>query len=207
MSEAKVVVVKTGTANLASVCAALKRLGATPAILERPQEIETAQFLVLPGVGAFSSAMGNLIQQELVEPLRERIERGRPTLAICLGMQLLCERSEEGEGTKGIGAVSGKITRLVNAPRVPQMGWNLITPTDNARLLAPGYVYFANSYCLMTLPEGWSGAMTIYGGAFAAAIERGAVLACQFHPELSGAFGAALLSRWLERGREEEMPC
>ena len=83
----------------------------------------------------------------------------------------------------------------------PQLGWNRVTPSGGP-LLEEGYAYFANRYRLGRIPEGWEGATTDYDGPFASALERGALLACQFHPELSGAFGAALMRRWLQRGQE-----
>jgi imidazole glycerol phosphate synthase glutamine amidotransferase subunit len=128
--------------------------------------------------------------------LTDRIKGGRPTLAICLGMQLLCASSEENPDSKGLGIVPGTVTRFAPDLRVPQLGWNMVQP-DGVTSLEAGWAYFANSYKVPSLPEGWSGAITDYGGSFVSAMERGAVLACQFHPELSGAWGSSLLRRWL----------
>lgn len=210
MPALEVAVVRTGTANLASVRAALHRAGAIPVPVEKPRDVERAARLVLPGVGTLRAAMERLAADDLVSPLRDRLLAGEPTLAICLGMQILCAGSEESSGVAGLGVVPGIATRFVPAPdrRVPQLGWNRIEPTLGARLLRAGHVYFANSFRLEQVPAGWAGALADFGGDFAAALERGAVLACQFHPELSGRFGGQLIRRWLDADRApEEEPC
>ena len=161
--------------------------------------------MVLPGVGAFAAGMARLRQLRLVEALRARLAAGRPTLAICLGLQLLCEASEESPSVEGLGVLAARITRFEGDVRVPQLGWNQVVPNAACQLLEEGHAYFANSYRLVDAPDGWRAARTDHGGPFVAALERDALLACQFHPELSGAWGAALLSRWL--GRAEAAPC
>jgi imidazole glycerol-phosphate synthase subunit HisH len=198
MGLAKVVVVRTGTANLASVVAGLKRVGASPVVSEERSVIEDAARLVLPGVGTLAASMERLHEAGLVEPLQRRIREGRPTLSVCLGLQMLCEGSAENPGLEGLGVVPGIVTRFPGTVRVPQLGWNNIEPTSGAKMLSKGYVYFANSFRLEKIPEGWEGATADYAGSFVAALEKGAVLACQFHPELSGDFGKVLLKRWLD---------
>jgi glutamine amidotransferase len=193
-----VVIVSTGTANIASVNAALRRLGAEPKPAGGPDDVRDADYLVLPGVGAFGAAMERIEDQGLRETLVDRIEEGRPTLAICLGMQLLGEKSDESPQVSGLGAVPERVTRLPQDLTVPQLGWNRVASDPTSRFLEPGWAYFANSYKFETVPDGWIGARSEYGGEFASAIERGDVLACQFHPELSGAWGADLLRRWLD---------
>lgn len=206
----EVVILRTGSANLASVCAAFERLGTAPRITQDPSVAAEAPLLVLPGVGAFGAAMAQLREHGLDRVLVERGRAGRPLLAICLGLQLLCESSDESPGVPGLGLVPARITRFGGDQRVPQMGWNRIsptTPTSNAALLRPDWMYFANSFRLERVPDGWSGALTDYGGTFASAIERGPILACQFHPELSGAAGLSLLTRWISRASTEVIPC
>lgn len=200
MSDIDVAVVRTGTANLASVLAGLRRVGARPRVAEGPKDIEQSERLVLPGVGTLAAAMAQLEKERLVEPLKERIASGRATLAICLGLQMLCEESEENPGLKALGVAPAKITRFSNDQRVPQLGWNRIEPDRNCVLLEQGYAYFANSYRLEKCPSGWAAAFSDYGGPFVAAMEKGSVLACQFHPELSGEFGIRLIKRWLDAG-------
>jgi glutamine amidotransferase len=202
----EVVVVRTGTANLASVVAGLARAGATPRVAEDRRSIASAALVVLPGVGAFGAAMHRLAAYGLVRPLVERIRHGRPTLAICLGLQLLAEASDESPGVGGLAVVPGRACRFGGDVRVPQLGWNRVEPAAGSRFLEPGFAYFANSFCLRELPAGWAGGYSVHDRRFVAAIERAAVLACQFHPELSGAWGTALLRRWLAAGGEAGGP-
>lgn len=195
-----VVVVPTGTANLASVLVGLRRAGARPRVSCDPREVAEAGRVVLPGVGTLAAAADQIGRSGLEQPLAERVRLGRPLLAICLGLQLLCEHSDESPGFAGLGVVPGRVTRFPAGVRVPQLGWNRIEPGPGCDLLEPGYVYFANSYRLERVPAGWVAATADYGGPFVAALERGPVLACQFHPELSGNFGLGLLRRWLDAG-------
>ena len=202
MSPIDVVVVPTGTANVASVLAGLRRAGAAPRIASDASEVEGAPGVVLPGVGALAAAMGRLHAGGFVEVLRDRLYAGRPTLAICLGLQLLVEDSEESGAVEALGVVPGRVTRFPDAVRVPQMGWNQVVPGPGCRLLRPGWAYFANSFRIVTAPPDWDAAMTDYAGPFVAALERGPLLACQFHPELSGSWGRDLLTRWVDAARD-----
>ena len=131
------------------------------------------------------------------EPIRERIEAGRPTLVVCVGMQLLCAESEESPGARGLEVIPEKVDRFPDSVKVPQLGWNRVEPSS-ASVIEPGWAYFANSFRMAQPPNGWAVASTDYGGGFVSALQRGAVLGCQFHPELSGAWGGRLLTRWLE---------
>jgi imidazole glycerol-phosphate synthase subunit HisH len=193
-----VVIVPTGTANLASVLAAFRRLGTDPKVATTVGEVEQARRVVVPGVGSFGAAMGELSRLGLPGALRERIASNRPTLAICVGMQVLAATSEESEGSDGLGAVAERVTRFPESVRVPQLGWNQVRAGAGCEVLADGWAYFANSYRLESVPDGWSVALADHGGSFVAAMERGNVLACQFHPELSGTWGRELLGRWVE---------
>jgi imidazole glycerol phosphate synthase glutamine amidotransferase subunit len=199
MADVEALVVRTGVANLASVFAGLARAGARPRLAENAAEIAGAAAVVLPGVGAFGAGMRELAAAGLIESVRERLAAGRPTLAVCLGLQLLFETSEETPGVAGLGVLPGAVGRFAGAVRVPQMGWNRIEPDDGCALTQPGWAYFANSYRVARLPAGWRGGWADYDGRFVATLERGAVLACQFHPELSGVYGLELLRRWLAR--------
>jgi imidazole glycerol phosphate synthase glutamine amidotransferase subunit len=193
----RVGVVRTGTANLASVRRALERCGAVPAVIEQPAEVASADRLVLPGVGSFAAGMQGLIARRLVEPLRERIAAGRATLAICLGLQLLAAASDESPGVDGLMVIPGHISRFPSTVRVPQFGWNRVEPGGGCALIEPGHAYYANSYRLTDPPAGWACAVTDHGGPFVAALERNGILACQFHPELSGRWGLRLIEKWL----------
>jgi imidazole glycerol phosphate synthase glutamine amidotransferase subunit len=196
----EVLIVPTGTANIASVMAAFRRLGATPRVAEDRAAVVAASHVMLPGVGAFAASMSRLADDGLAGALRERIAADRPTMAICVGHQLLFETSEESPGARGLGIVKGGLARYPKGVRVPQFGWNEVKAGDDSLLLESGYAYFANSYRAVEAP-GWRVATAEHGGRFVAAMERGNVIGCQFHPELSGAYGAALLSRFLELGR------
>ncbi len=195
----KVLVIKTGVANLASVVAGLRRAGAREYFSDDPGEVAAATHAVLPGVGAFAAGMEMLEKNGLVEPLQKRFAQNRPTLAVCLGLQLLCAASEEDPGVEGLGIIPEKVRRFPDCLRVPQLGWNMTEPTPGCALLQAGYAYFANSYRLCEQPPGWTASRADYGGSFVAAMERGSILACQFHPELSGPWGLGLLKRWLDR--------
>jgi imidazole glycerol phosphate synthase glutamine amidotransferase subunit len=208
-----VTIVRTGVANTASVAAALRRAGATPVITAERAEIEAAARLVLPGVGAFASGMSALREAGLVEPLRARLADGRPTLAICLGMQVLFESSAESPGVRGLGVLPGRFEAFPAGVRTPQFGWNRIASVDDTGsplIDEPGFVYFANSFRLASpadfsaeLPADVSACIANHGGPFVAAVERGGLLACQFHAELSGAFGLRLIRRWLAAGADD----
>ena len=205
----EVVLLRTGIANLASVSAAFERLGARVTVTTSPEVARAASHLVLPGVGAFGAGMAALREHGLDQVLRERAATDRPLAAVCLGLQLLCDASEESPGVTGLGIVPGIVRRFV-APagsrlRIPQLGWNQVTVQPLAidqspRFVADGYAYYANSFRLADVPAGWRVALTDYGGPFVGAMEKGRLLACQFHPELSGPWGQALLGRWLEVG-------
>jgi len=197
VSALPIAVVATGTANTASVLAGLRRAGGDPRMTDDAHDIERAAAVVLPGVGTLHAAMTGLRARGLDDILARRILDGRATLAVCLGLQLLCEASDESPGAAGLGIVAARVGRLTGDVRVPHMGWNLVTAAGS--LVEPGYAYFANSYRLHAEPAGWHASSVDYGGTWVAALERGAVLACQFHPELSGAWGTALLQRWIAR--------
>jgi imidazole glycerol-phosphate synthase subunit HisF len=192
-----VVIVDSGVANLASIAGAFHRLGVTPVVSADPAVVRDAARVVVPGVGAFGTGMAALRSRGLDAVIRDHASRGTPILGICLGMQLLCEGSEETPGVTGLGVIAGTCRRLPADVRIPHLGWNRVTPEPEARLLAPGIAAFANSYGLREGPAGWTTAWTTHGAPFIAALERGTTIACQFHPELSGSYGAALLERWL----------
>lgn len=196
-SNSDVVVVRTGTANMASILAAFHRLGASVSIARTADELTSAARIVLPGVGAFESAMNFLKRDGMDRALAMRLQKGKATLCICLGMQLLYERSEESPGINGLGVLCGTVKRFQPGVRIPHMGWNHISAHSSCVHLESGYGYFANSFRVEAAHAPWNVATSDYGGLFVAAMECGPILACQFHPELSGTFGQGLLRRWL----------
>lgn len=208
MSE--VLIVATGSANLASVIAAFERAGVSVRLTTSPEEASHAPYLVLPGVGAFGAAMNALEPAGLVSALKERLAAGKPTFTVCLGLQLLAEFSEESPGVPGLGVMPATVKKfpLDAGVTVPQLGWNAVRPDSGCKILKPGYAYYANSFCVPLAEPGsveklreagWSLATTTHAIPFVAAAERneGKILTCQFHPELSGPWGATLIRRWL----------
>ncbi|HVY60896.1 MAG TPA: imidazole glycerol phosphate synthase subunit HisH [Planctomycetota bacterium] len=189
-----------GGGNIGSVVRALRRAGAAPRLVSTPRDVEAAERLVFPGVGAFGAVVRGLDDRDLLEPLRLRLGRGDlPFLGICVGLQALFASSEESPGEAGLGILPGAVRRLA-ARKVPQVGWNEVLPAAGEPLLERGYAYFVNGYAAPAADgAAWVAARTDYEGAFASAVRSGPrALAVQFHPEKSGAYGARLLERWIE---------
>lgn len=193
----EVVIVPTGTANMASVRSAFRRLGSSTRLARSTAEVSDARHLVVPGVGSFGAAMMAVDRLALGQAILDRARGGYPTLAVCVGMQLLCRDSAESPGVRGLGLFQESVTRFHGDVRVPQLGWNEVEANPGSRFLEPGWAYFANSYRLVDEPEGWISSTADHGGRFVAAIERDSVVALQFHPELSGDWGASIIDRWL----------
>ncbi len=189
-------IVQTGVANTASVIAAFERCGVevSPAVTTR--DIEAAPFVVLPGVGSFGAGMDALQSAGLVDALRVRVDEGRPTLAICLGLQLLCRSSEESPGVEGLGVIDARVQAL-SRPAMPRFGWNRVAPEAGCEVVTDGFAYYANTFGVRERPGGWACAMSLLEAPFVGALQRGPVVACQFHPELSGPWGLKLLRRWM----------
>lgn len=206
MSAGVVTVVATGIANVASVEAALRRVGADVELTDDATRVRDTARVVLPGVGAFGAGMARLTERGLAEAIVERCAAQRPLLCVCLGLQLLCAASEESPGVAGLGVLDTVVRRFGEGVRAPQFGWNRVEAGAGCQLLQSGYAYYANSYRISEAPPGWSAARSVHGVSFIAALERGPVLACQFHPELSGVWGRALLERWL-RSAEGNCSC
>src|SRR5256885_435354 len=202
-----VVIVDSGVANLASITSAFRRVGATVVVTGDEGVVRDAPRVVLPGVGAFGAGLGALRARRLDQAVTQAAARGTPLLGVCLGMQMLCEASEEAPGVAGLGVIPGICRRLPSDVRVPHLGWNAVTGAGEG-LVATGVAAFANSYALREAPAGWVPAWTTHGVRFVAALEKSGewLLACQFHPQLSGAYGAALLERWLAGAKGAPAP-
>ncbi len=194
--ERRVAIVDSGVANLAAVESALTALGVAYTITEDPQVVLAATHAILPGVGRFSAGLETLRRHGLDEAVREVHERGTPLLAVCLGMQMLGDGSDESPDTPGLGIVPGQFRRLPDSVRVPHLGWNQVS-ADEGSGLPSGTAAFANSYYLPDPPSGWNAARTTHGATFVSMLGQGRTLACQFHPELSGPFGMDLIQSWL----------
>ena len=189
--------------NLRSVEKALAALGEETAISRDKDTLLRADRVILPGVGAFGDAMGRLRQYGLVEVIHQIVEKGTPFLGICLGLQLLFERSDESEGVRGLGVLPGEILRLPDDQgfKIPHMGWNSLSITPGARLFKGiengAYVYFVHSYYCKAKEESIVAASAEYSTHIHAAVERGNVFACQFHPEKSSAVGMQILRNFI----------
>ena len=189
--------------NIKSVEKALLLLGEEVKITGDAQEILSADKVVLPGVGAFGDAMGNLERRGLVPVIRETVEKGTPFLGICLGLQLLFERSDEAPRVAGLGILPGAILRSPSKEglKIPHMGWNSLHLEHGGRLFdqvsEQSYVYFVHSYYLKAGEEEIVKASTEYGVHIHASVEKGNVFACQFHPEKSSEVGLRILSNFV----------
>lgn len=195
-----VAVVDSGGANIASVLQALQRLGASAVFTSDPEVIAGAERVILPGVGSAGAAMDKL-RESGIDTLIPRLTQ--PVLGICLGMQLLFERSTESDG-RLLGIIGADVERLPQAPglRIPHMGWNQIELRREDPLLsglAGGWFYFVHSFAA---PLGeWTLASSEHGRPFSAIVQQGNFRGAQFHPERSATFGARLLRNFLE------LPC
>ena len=189
--------IRTGTANLASVGAALERAGRQVASRRDPADGGAPSAWCCPESAPSAPSPTACDELGLRDILAERIAAGRPTLAICLGMQLLAEASEESPGASGLGVVPATATAFRDDLRVPHLGWNRVAAGDGCSLLRTVTPTSPTPSSSTDVPAGWNGAWTDHGGPFVAALERGPVLGCQFHPELSGGWGQSLIERWL----------
>lgn len=199
-----------GAGNLQSVRKALTHLGAQIRLTDSPRGLEEAKGVILPGVGAFGSAMAALEERGLSEAICRHIRSGRPFLGICLGLQLLFEGSEESPGVKGLGILPGKILHIPQKPglKIPHMGWNSLKLLRGGSGLFKGtspepYVYFVHSYYLKADDPSLVTASVEYGTEIHAAVQKGNLFACQFHPEKSGSTGLQILRNFLEAVEKE----
>ena len=197
----KIAVIDYGAGNLLSVVKALRHLGCQCEVTADPAVLAAADGAILPGVGAFGDAMGQLRSRGLEEPIRAFAASGRPFLGICLGLQILFESSEESPGAAGLGLLKGKILRIPGDTglKVPHMGWNSLNLAGESALFQgvgeEPYVYFVHSYYLQAEEEIVT-ATAEYGVTIHAAVEKDNLMACQFHPEKSGDVGLKILANF-----------
>lgn len=194
--------------NLHSVCKGLEKAGATPKITDSPRELEQADAVVLPGVGAFDPAMQHLRSRGLVEPIKNVIASGKPFLGICLGLQILFSSSEEGQ-EPGLGIIAGTVRRFTYEPgiTIPHMGWNQLEITQPGcallqQLPFQPWAYFVHSYYVdPTDPEVKAATVTHGSQTVTAAITDHNLMAVQFHPEKSSTAGLQILSNFVQQVR------
>lgn len=203
-----ITVIDYDAGNLKSVYKALQFLGKEVRVTRDAKEILRSDKVILPGVGSFGDAMGRLKEFGLIPVIREAVESKKPFLGICLGLQLLFERSEESPGVDGLGILPGEILRIPdnNGLKVPHIGWNSLKFDSPGRLFAgllpETYVYFVHSFYLKAQEETIVKASTEYGVHIHAAVEKENLFACQFHPEKSGSAGLQILKNFTELGEE-----
>ena len=190
--------------NIKSVEKALKRLGQEVKVTRDREEILYADKVILPGVGSFGDAMEKLVNYGLKDVIYEVVDKKIPFLGICLGMQLLFERSDETPGVDGLGILKGEILRIpeTSGLKIPHMGWNSLEFHGNGKLFkglpSEPYVYFVHSYYLKAEEEEIVTANAEYGTCIHASVEKGQVFGCQFHPEKSSDIGIQILQNFVE---------
>ena len=197
-------IVDYGVGNLKSVANAMAYIGQETLVTGDPADLERADAIILPGVGAFPDAADKLRQTGLDKALLAQVGR-KPILGICLGMQLLFDRGEEGKHCKGLGLIGGSVERIQTQFKLPHIGWNSLTFQNGSPLFRGlddgAYVYFVHSYCGHAQREEDVTARTQYGPSIVAAVARDGVYGCQFHPEKSGETGLQILKNFGELNR------
>lgn len=198
--------------NIKSVEKAFQLLGEEVMLTRDRNVILGADEVVLPGVGAFGDAMEKLRRYNLVDVIREVVRQNIPFLGICLGLQLLFERSEESPGVEGLGVLKGKIVHIPEdcGLKIPHIGWNSLKFPEKGKLFRgiaeDSYVYFVHSYYLKAADEKIVTATTEYGTLIHASVEQGNVFACQFHPEKSSEVGLQILRNFVQLSKERNLP-
>jgi len=197
MADVPVGVIDYGAGNLRSLSRALGAAGARPVLIRTPVDRKVVDALVLPGVGAFGAAMQRLDAAGLPGWIGDLVASGMPLIGVCLGMQLLYERSDESGGVRGLALLRGAVRRLPSGLKIPHMGWNqlrLRRPSPIVEGVAEGaWAYFVHSYVVEGAETDDVVATTSYGPDFPAIVEHGLITGLQFHPEKSGVTGHLLL--------------
>lgn len=205
-----IAIIDYGMGNLRSVQKAFEREGASAQIVRTPAGLSRASAVVLPGVGAFGEAVRRLKAQKLWTPLKKYLMDRRPFLGICLGLQLLFERSEENPGVPGLGIFKGPVVRFrgkrMARLKVPHMGWNSAEwtgsrPAAFAGIPRNSFFYFVHSFYPEPKDRSLISSRTFYGERFCSSVTDGALFACQFHPEKSGDPGLRMIRNFIRRVR------
>jgi glutamine amidotransferase len=195
-----IVIVDYGMGNLRSVEKALEKLGYHVQVTSKPEVVQKAAGLVLPGVGAFADCMQGLAEHGLINPIKEFLSSGRPFLGICLGLQVLFEESEEDGLHKGLSIFKGKVVKLPEKQKVPHMGWNQIKIVKRAPIFQQipdnSHFYFVHSYYVSPKETDIVATKTEYGIEFVSSVWRQNIFALQFHPEKSSQIGLKILANF-----------
>lgn len=202
----KITIVDYESGNLRSVVQALRFAQIDPTVSGKPDQILSADALILPGVGSGNAAMKALEQQKLVGAIREFIASGRPFMGICLGLQLLMEMTDEGGGVDCLGVIRGTVERLPSEYKVPHMGWNQVVINKEHKIMrgisSSAYFYFAHSYYSVPADPNLVLGTTSYGIDFCSILVRDNVFATQFHPEKSGSVGLQIYKNFVQNAIE-----
>ncbi len=199
-----VAIIDYDAGNIKSVEKAIQYLGAEAVLTRDRGEILNADKVILPGVGAFKDAMDKIRGYDLESVIKEVVKKGTPFLGICLGLQLLFDRSDESEGVKGLALLKGEVLKIPKGEytKIPHMGWNSLELVNNGKLFKGidngAYVYFVHSYYLKAEEEEIITAKTEYNTCIHASIEKDNIFACQFHPEKSSRVGLKILQNFLD---------
>ena len=201
----KVVIVDYGAGNLRSVSRAVAHVGYEPSVTGDPRDVEDADALIVPGVGAAADTMRNLREHGMVEPVRKYIASKRPFFGVCMGQQALLSVSEEGGEHECLGIIPGRVRRLPGGQKVPHMGWNEVRQKREHFIFDDipdgSYFYFLHSY----YPEPADSDVVIgeseYGVTFASVLAKDNVVATQFHPEKSADMGLQMYKNFLSQAR------
>lgn len=192
-------IIDYGVGNLRSVQKACEYMGMNAVITADPEVIGGSSHIILPGVGAFSEAMNQLREKDLIKVIEHTIQSGKPFLGICLGMQLLFEISYENGINNGLGILPGEVVHLSDNVKVPHMGWNSLRITDHPLfhgIMQGAYVYFVHSYYVKTHQKDIIIASTHYDIEFTVAVAKQNIFGMQFHPEKSGNTGLQILKNF-----------
>lgn len=195
-----IAIIDYGMGNLRSVFKGFEKVGVKAAVASNPAQVDTADGVVLPGVGAFADAMANLRSTGMDSAIYRALAAGKPFLGICLGLQLLFETSEEWGVSKGLGVLPGRVRRLPEGLKIPHMGWNQLEIKRSDPLLAgiPEHssFYFVHSYFVDPAEEDLALALSEYGKHFVCVVGKGKVYGIQFHPEKSSTLGLKILDNF-----------
>ncbi|MFC3040180.1 imidazole glycerol phosphate synthase subunit HisH [Virgibacillus xinjiangensis] len=197
-----IAIVDYGAGNIKSLQFALNKHNLESTLTADPEVIRDSKAVIVPGVGAFKDAMDSMNKLELGKVIKEEAEKGKPTLGICLGMQLFYEKSFEDGSWEGLGLLKGEVSRITDSVKVPHMGWNTLNIKQDNPVVEgieeETYVYFVHSYAVSSYEENTLTASTNYGGTVPAIVQQKNIIGMQFHPEKSGAAGLRLLQNFGE---------